>query len=306
MPNIWTHIKFAEAATQATHIEIGETKAPFLNLGAQGPDPFFYHNFWPWKKEKPVAEMGSALHNTHCGPFLLDMIQEGVHDASPNKRAYIIGFVTHHLLDRNAHPYINYRSGPTAGKHQRLEVMIDTLLMNKHHGIKTWREPVYKRLSVGKELDPEINEFMLALINRHYPEEASRMPADYVNQAYRDMVLAQRLLFDRLGWKIKLLGDVVAPYTYTRQIPDVDILNEARTPWIHPTDDTETHNESLYELIEQAMAEANTLLPLMQHYWEAPSQEKLDNIEETLGNRSYETGKDCTLPHENRFFEPII
>ncbi len=44
-------------------------------------------------------------------------------------RAFVFGFITHHILDRNTHPYIHYRAGYEGNDHQKLEVFIDTLMM---------------------------------------------------------------------------------------------------------------------------------------------------------------------------------
>ncbi|MEX2103927.1 MAG: zinc dependent phospholipase C family protein [Bacilli bacterium] len=129
MPNVWTHIQFGRKVVDQIGFSTDLDLKPFFQLGTQGPDPFFYHNFWPWKKDKSVSAIGSAIHYRSCGAFLMDMIDYGKCQPKNNKlRAYILGFMTHHILDRNAHPYIIYRSGNEGTKHTKLETIIDTLI----------------------------------------------------------------------------------------------------------------------------------------------------------------------------------
>ena len=49
MPNSWTHILFCDDLidTVKSSDELSQYSA-YMKLGAQGPDPFFYYNFWPF------------------------------------------------------------------------------------------------------------------------------------------------------------------------------------------------------------------------------------------------------------------
>ncbi|MFD1361367.1 hypothetical protein ACFQ4A_06765 [Lentibacillus salinarum] len=49
----------------------------YMKFGAQGPDPFFYYNFWPWIKEEPFNHIGLKLHQEKCGQFLMDLVDKG-------------------------------------------------------------------------------------------------------------------------------------------------------------------------------------------------------------------------------------
>ncbi|MYL62505.1 hypothetical protein GLW07_03940 [Bacillus hwajinpoensis] len=305
MPNVWTHILFGEeAAMEAGIWNTIKGDLPYFRLGAQGPDPFFYHNFWPWKKNKPVQEVGSALHQDHCGPFLMEMIEYGKQD-DPMLRAYILGFVTHHILDRNTHPYIHYRSGLEGNRHQQLEIIIDTILMKEYKDVETWKTPVYQEIQIGKSLYPPIELMLYECIQSFYPETAERMPEDYINQSYRDMVLALKLLFDPHGWKNQLLKKQVSSFSYRKQIGDEDYLNREGTPWIHPAVKDEESTATFEELLEQAKEEATNILPLIHDYWHN-EEDCMTELKTQIGNRSYDTGKDSTLPLELKHFNPIL
>src|SRR5699024_11620976 len=82
------------------------------------------------------SDVCSSDLTKHCGPFLIDLIQVAK-QRDKQMKAYVFGFITHHLLDRSTHPYIHYRAGYEGSKHQKLEVQIDTLMMEKYHRLKT-------------------------------------------------------------------------------------------------------------------------------------------------------------------------
>ncbi|MBE3555121.1 MAG: zinc dependent phospholipase C family protein [Thermicanus sp.] len=307
MPNIWTHIHFGETLLRKTgKIPYPEEVKPYFRLGTQGPDPFFYHNFWPWKT-KTVAEIGNKIHHEQCGPFLLEMIRYGKQYKGDEKlKAYILGFITHHLLDRNTHPYIIYRSGNEGKRHSKLEIIIDTLLMKEFRGMDTWKTPVYKEIYIGQELYPPITEMLSKLITYFFPETARQMPRGYVSDSYRHMICAWKILYDPTGIKHLLLREWVSPFSHHKNVGEKDYLNRSRTPWLHPANDHERSSATFFDLLSQAEQEGLIILPLILEYWEDEREGYPEPLIEAIGNRSYDTGKDCTLPLQNRHFDPIL
>jgi Zinc dependent phospholipase C len=305
LPNLWTHIMFCEEVVDSLNnpILIQDAQS-YLNLGAQGPDPFFYHNFWPWKKDNRVNKIGSLIHTKHCGPFLLDLIFHGTSKSTETK-AYIIGFVTHHILDRNAHPYIHYRAGYEGNNHSRFEIIIDTLLMKKFRNISTWKVPVYKELNVGPTLSEEITEILEGLIEKYFPEETKNLPPNYVQAAYRDMKKALRILYDPKGWKNKLLSSMISAYSHQPIKDKKDYLNEERRVWNHPATN-EPHTESFLQLYEQGRNEGMETVSAIMQFWKEPTTEHEENVKRLIGDISYDTGKPLSENLENRYCDPII
>ena len=308
MPNIWTHIDFAEEVTKELDWKPGNVdEGAYLRLGAQGPDPFFYFRFWPWIKEKPAVEVGDKIHNESCGPFLQDLILFVRNDFDNTLlKAYVLGFVTHHLLDRNAHPYINYRSGNEGRKHQELEFTIDTIWMEERRHIKTWKTPVYKEIDVGPKLDQSVESVMETTIAKHFPSLAGKMPHGYVDEAYRDMIKAQKVLSKFAGRKSRWLPQDIGALVFKPIDSNIDFLNRNKIEWVDPTNSQEKYKESFDELFDHAKAEASELLPEIIRFWNTGDDETWDNIVTLLGNISYSTGKDCSLGLVNKFFEPIL
>lgn len=303
MPNIWTHILFCEdmVDTIANPNPFSQYEA-YMKLGAQGPDPFFYYNFWPWIKAEPVHEIGAALHTKECGPFLQDLIKSA-HDMDKHVQAYVFGFVTHHILDRNAHPYIHYRAGYEGNNHQKLEVFLDTLMMGKYHNLKTWKVPVNTEIDVGFKLDKDISRLLNKTIMEHYPEVERK--SAYIQKAYRDMKIALKLLADPYGWKNVLLRPLISSYSHQPITNDVDYLNLNETMWYHPATN-EPSTKSFIDLYEQARSEGIEIMNEMLAYWHSDKDDYKGKLNKLIGNISYDTGKPLELNLENKYSEPIV
>lgn len=304
MPNIWTHILFCEDAVDAVKkpYPFSQHEA-YMKLGAQGPDPFFYVNFWPWVRSEPIHDIGMALHTTRCGNFLMDLIRHAKHK-SGQVQAYVIGFITHHILDRNTHPYIHYRAGYEGSNHQKLEILVDTRMMEKYHNLKTWKAPVYKEIDVGRTLDKEIINLLHELIGKHYPD-LYRDSSSYIQKAYQDMKLALRILSDPYGWKNFFFKPLISSYSHQPIRNDVDYLNLNGKTWHHPATN-EPCNKSFIDLYKEGRAEAIEILTGVQQYWQEDDEISIKLLEELIGNISYDTGKPLELGLENQYCDPIV
>lgn len=302
MPNIWTHNLFAEQVAKRSEIDVSQHKSFFL-LGAQGPDPFFYHHFWPWEKKHSMEWLGSKLHKEHCGLFLMKMI-DYVKDRNDHLlKHYVLGFISHHLLDRNAHPYIIYKSGDNNKRHTKLEVWIDTLMVQDFYGIDTWKTPVYPYIYVGEKLPSNVSEMLSVLIREIHQVDIPHLE-QVIQQAYIDMIHALKFLFDPYGIKNKVLGELVRSYSYSKDVPHVDLLNTERLEWIHPTAESEKSRASFHDIWEKAVEEGVLVFQAINRYLNG----EIDStgVEQLIGDISYETGKPCSAPGEIQFFDPII
>ncbi|QYR22952.1 zinc dependent phospholipase C family protein [Paenibacillus sp. sptzw28] len=327
MPNVWTHFIFGQKVLDS----IGEKQliaAPSLkrmfNMGCQGPDFLFYHRFLPWQKDKTMNRLGSEMHSRHCGPVLMDLLDAvSLHpsdDSKPNPAlVYTLGFVLHHILDRNMHPYVFSRSGFRKWDHQRFEVMMDTLIVRKLIGIETWKTEVWREINNEGELPDVIVDAFEQITAVHYPELASYIRREHWRIAMRDMIRAQRLFYDPTGIRRMLTFRKIEPLVYKRDIPPLDILNESARPWLDPTDGIQMKNESVWDMWDRAMEEGKAVTTAILLWFR--EQEKFadqpisydtlihcklrEAVAAAIGNRSYETGLPCDSGAEIRFADPI-
>lgn len=302
MPYAWTHILFGNHLIRQTQLPEPKNR-PLFQLGCQGPDFFFFHRFWPWIKDKRGSVLGNLFHTRHCGPVLVDLIIAA--KQVPSIRDYVAGFITHHILDRTTHPYIHYRAGYKKFKHQQLEVTIDTLVAKNLNNLEAWRSPLAPEIDVGYELPMELVEQMHQIACKHYPDAAQTFQPHEYSEAYHDMKKALSLFFDPSGVKLLLTFGFIRPFRHSRRIPARDFLNINQTTWVHPALPEEKYKESFWDLWEMAMDDGTAILPQVYAYWEKEERSR-EALLEMIGNRSYDHGKDCTLPLKLQLADPLV
>lgn len=304
MPNVWTHILFCEeVADSVSQRLLSSQNEAYLKLGAQGPDPFFYYNFWPWIKEEPVHDIGTTLHTENCGGFLMDLIM-AAKDKNVTIKSFVAGFITHHILDRNTHPFIHYHAGYEGSKHQKLEITIDTIMMERLHHIKTWKSQVFKEIDVGPELNPEITDLLYDLIHKHYPN-LIQDNKNFIYKSYKDMHLALRILYDPYGWKNVLFNSFISSYSHQPIKDDVDYLNEKHHTWFHSAT-KEPSTKSFIDLYNQSLIEAIEILTEVNRYWKSGNEHAKFKASRLIGNISYDTGLPIENNTVNKYSKPVI
>ncbi|MFD1394499.1 hypothetical protein [Kroppenstedtia eburnea] len=301
MPNVWSHILFGDRVRKQAGLSAAGDLRSF-HLGCQGPDFLLYHNFWPWKRDKSVSRLGGVIHQKHCGPFLMDLILAAAEH--PGMRDYVSGFLTHHILDRRTHPYIIYKSGDGKYKHQKLEVIIDTLLAQRLEGIRTWKSPVVPRIDIGTSLPRQWVEVLQGAAQKHFPKETEPVLPHHWNEGYQDMKRALSLFHDPTGVKWLFTLGAISPFRYRPIRDGIDYLNESGEEWVHPHFPKEKHRESFLTLWESALREGADLLNRTIAFWKGETAE--DTLCDLLGNISYDTGKDCSSKKERPVFAPVV
>jgi hypothetical protein len=304
MPNIWTHILFCEEVSDAIKqpYPFSQTES-YMKLGAQGPDPFFYYNFWPWADKTFGRKIGMALQ-TRNEKFLMDLVMKAK-DKSPEIRAYAFGFITHHILDRNTRPFIHFLAGYDRSNHHKFEMLIDTSLMETYHNLKTWKTPVYKEVDVGRRLNRHICKFLHEIIQEHYPELQLESSPGYIQKAYRDMRRALRILSDPYGWKKFVLKPFMSSYSPQPINDNVDYLNLKKETWYHSAAN-ESSKKSFVELYEKSRTEAIQVLTEVQHYWQDDYAEAKENIHNLIGNICVNDEFPLEIQLKNKHSAPIL
>ncbi|MCD1257538.1 zinc dependent phospholipase C family protein [Paenibacillus athensensis] len=313
MPNIWTHLIFGEELVGQAGLSgmLGDSNLQrVFRMGCQGPDFLFYHRFLPWQKGKGLPALGSAMHAEACGPYVLELLQQLQGRPLYNPAVvFALGFITHHILDRNMHPYIFYKSGFKKWNHQRFEIAVDTLVVRARLGLETWKTPVWKLLDAGPALPLGLAAAMNTAAHKLYPQLAAGLTEADWNEAYRDMLRAQRLFHDPHGVKRALTFGYIAPLVYTRKLPGLDYLNESRSVWNCPTSQDEVYDSSIWDLWDRALADGRTVLEQAVRALQSGKPVADTDYEpfmQALGNRSYETGKPCESGARIVYVNPIL
>lgn len=299
MPDAVTHCFLAEAARDASNISYLTNHFDLMQIGAQGPDPFFYYHFLPWQPNNGAKKLASRLHTESTKPFLELIISLADDDES---KAWVSGFLTHFALDTVAHPYVFYRTGlfdketqENRGYHLMLERAIDNIYIEQR-GIYPNLYDVKQRHFSRKNIPNRIIEILNQAGSTLYQQLDM---GDMYAQGYTDFRNAFRWLnYDPIGIKkviFRLLdkvtkGDILfsalSAYNYVNQ--GIDYLNLERTTWHHPSTN-EAFNLTFDELFDQATAKAIQLIQLANSYFTTKDQTLFSGI----NDQSYDTGLPC-------------
>lgn len=313
MPDIWTHILCGNEAIEG--IEDNELKCEIkkstslFNLGAQGPDIFYYYRFWNGINKNP-KNLGRLMHTCETGEFFIHglyFLSKINNDSDYIKMLiYLSGFMCHFTLDSICHPYIYYNAEKESiiknedylrnSYHKKLEIIIDTLLLENKTGIKSFQCPAYKEIDVGEEMPPVILNFLKSTVDNLY---GIKISLSQINNAYRDMKTGLRILHDPKRIKVSILSILEkvlrCPDKYTCAIYPVsiskenDYLNTNHSVWNHPFDYSEENSSSFYELFAQSVVKARVMINMSLNFLSGKADRKeLGNI---FTNRSYLTGK---------------
>ena len=101
--------------------------------------------------------------------------------------------------------------------------------MAKHErNILTWKTPVWKEIYVGETLPTGIIAALSAAAVIHYPEIASQMADSDWDDAYVDMIRAQRLFHDPNRIKRILTFGQISPLVFKKNPAPLDYFNEVQ------------------------------------------------------------------------------
>jgi len=210
MPDLWTHIIGGDMVIndlndRALCNVILENREHF-NMGTQGPDFFFYNDFWPWLKKKRGPRIGSLIHTENPGDFVLAIFEvlrekEGAIQY-PKALSYFMGFITHMIMDDKFHRIINERTY-TDQEHKRFELELDCVLVKNYYNQDCHKINPISYLKIGEDMDDLIKDIYYLNITELYDES---IDFAIINKSYQDMLKAQRILYSPFKVKAALLN----------------------------------------------------------------------------------------------------
>ena len=260
MPMIWTHLQFCEDVIDRTeklyNLPLNEH---YLTLGSQGDNLLSFHP--PWlKKQVTNKKVSSDLIAKNSEDNFISLIKKTPIN-NKNVISYIIGYITYCFLENKLKDYLNFYRSST---HVNINSVIDTLFMEKHYNLHTWKIPVYKELNLGLKVDSHIKP-VLHIINPYL--------ANNLQRAYIYSQLSLQWLFDPYGWKTKVLPYYTPIYSkHIQTYRGFDFLNENKAVWNLSTQD----QRSFIELYTDTIIEVTHFISHLIAYWETKDEEKLN------------------------------
>jgi len=306
--------------------KIRDTHKKAFVLGCQGPD-IFYHS----QNRRPVAlEYGTLLHRRGAGIFTAGLLKMGLPDPPPDEEdirlhrrekginalgAYALGFMTHAILDRLAHPFIVYKSGWASTSkpetlrfvrtHAFFERIIDVTMLKLLRGeeISAWdQEGILAEICENPPLG--LKELLARALVLAFPERAGkdeklshRIENAFLDSAgfYRHTAPAHtsgKNITATLSKREHLA------YIYPEELPSqIDFLNLEHRPWYAPSGEEKEDIRSFPEIYAGAVnAAADTLAAIIGRYLEE-GVFPIKEAAQTIGNGGLsivdETGKPC-------------
>jgi hypothetical protein len=323
------HSRFGVVAEKALKKIQIDYSAPFI-LGCQGPD-IFYHS----QMTRPVAlEYGTLLHRRGYGIFTAALLKMALPDPPPSEEdirmfrrekaitalgAYALGFMTHAMLDRRAHPYIVYKSGlaypdrpSSLGKnaHAFLERILDVLMLDCLRGmpVSSWDQEALL-VSVCETPPPGLKDLLARALITAFPERAGgdRKLRERIENTFRDCAAFYRYTDPRKTSlhnrdygreSAGLIREIPLPYLYPEDLPRfIDYLNEDHRTWFYPGGEGTPDSRSFPDLYREAVQAAATGLSVFITQYLETGTFPIKKAAQAIGNNGLsiqdEAGKPC-------------
>jgi hypothetical protein len=326
MPNLYAH--YLAAARSLALIQdpalagLIRRRRPAYNLGAQGPDIFYFHRAYPWTPHGRLGRLADQLHSQ----AIAGVYQAGVtyiRQAAPDERetltAYLCGYAQHQALDANAHPYVIYKTGdcnlPGAAGHRHIcahsafEVAIDTHLLEAETGEKPSWLIGQELMSVSPEAARAIAGLWQNVVGKVYRQSIT---GGQVLEAVTDTHNVSAFLLDTGPSPRSLLVQAVAMVDSSGRVDSArylrrarhsrDCLNLAHQPWALPWDGAARQSASFLDLLGAAAGYGSRMAVTLAGALagsEEPDAAQFDN-------RSFDTGLDCRLRPHLSCFDPAV
>lgn len=267
MPGFKTHYFFGQSANVAVNWKYEAA----YNIGAQGPDIFFYHvpSYLMYKKN-----IGSRIHRENVMAFFQALFTARCALKSRKNRqiadAYINGFMSHYILDCIIHPYIYYRTRgkdePGEGSygfgiHVFLETDIDNAVLYHETGKAPTEDRPWDTIDLSAKEKSVIAFLLHSAINEVFPDQP--VTFGHVVGALTSMYTEQKLMHDPKGNRKKalrhaeqaLFGHAVispmVPNDNFNKYEDPCNLNHKK--WKNPWDPSKTSDADVFQMMKNGV-----------------------------------------------------
>ena len=310
MADIYLHSKLSE-------VVIKELKRPLnqnlVFIGAQGPDPMYYNV--SKKDGKESRYYADRMHDTNTRLLFKNMVSYVKSHLTDETYSFLIGFICHYALDVSIHPYVYHNVGvyqkdkpdtyQYRGLHLKFERSIDAVMIQKDFGIPSRKFKLRRKYFPKTDLPLDICKIMEHTLKNTYGKDlGGTMYGIGVKKMYSNV---KNIITDRFGIKklflkfVDLFGSsdmFLQDLSFFNHVEKYDFLNEKKNTWYHPITNTPS-NESVEELFEKARVFAHNLIQQVDKYLNDSKQVELEDI---FTNLSFNSGLDCDLHDEMKYF----
>lgn len=276
MPALMTHHLFGEESIELLPpaiIQSEDDRLAFL-LANQGPDPFFFHVRTP--AVKTCVKLAQVMHRSRM-TRQFESLRAGVTrlqraDAGTG-RAFVLGLLSHYVLDRNAHPFVYAQQwgimeqdsaleGAGGKVHAVIESDLDLLMLQRKRGGATVRDyPPVDELVTTHRIDMIAGALVASTARAVYDLPVG---GEEYGGAVADMQLVYRLIEPQGSPRSRLLAGIegllggysqldALAHRVTTEPPSA-CGNMSGLPWENPFTHEVSH-ETFPQVFDRALAD---------------------------------------------------
>lgn len=289
---------------------------------SEGPDVFYYQFLNPVKMTT-LQNFGNLVHETHTKKFFYDYVNYMLKFRLEKKKEIVgslYGYITHFVLDSTTHPLVYYKTGfynnetkesvTYHKKHTEMELLIDLYMLEKREKKKPSKIRIDKMVFPKTSYSVQLKN----LLNRVYQDVygIENMGTVHLSSIKQMRFVYRHFCYDPHGMKLacyrqlaKVLPaklKVIEYGSYANNLRSkISYINYEHDTWCHPLDKKETSTDSFFDLYNEAVTKAVTLITFLDRV--LSGEVELKQLEKKLKDISYTTGKDCRNMAPMRYFE---
>ncbi len=327
MPGFFTHYiagqKVFEQLPQNIKDAISKRKSVY-DLGLQGPDFFNYYGA-PLKSDVSIHRMAMMLHERSVDEWMNLIYRYIAKQEDADKEIivpYFYGYLVHYAVDCAVNPYILYRGGfvtpnaPLAERfgiyRKRINNAIDYVMLKKYMD----KDP--KDINIDDMFWVTYAE--LLEICRMYPVNIKTVYGKDISR--EDVIKAYQDMNEKMKTRIKpgIMKPITSVYEkfskeftkgfFTKTVydglePDVDFMNDKRTPWLAAWDARYSYTDTVDELFNKGIENAVKLVKLVFDSYNDGETTSVQAIQ-AIGGNSFMTGIAWNAPLLLKFYDVIF
>ena len=321
MPATITHAYLAKDLYEilpeyiSSKIDLNRTK-----MFAQSTDSIMFYNLLSFKSGKNLRRFQKYFHTHKTNEFfinLLDYVKKN-NISDSDTYSFIVGFISHYVLDSTIHPYVIYKTGyfnkkdrntyKYNGIHHFMESFLDNDLIQRREKTNPYKFKIHKYCFDTRKFPDSLNDTIDYSFYTTF--NIKNMSKKYYKSLKQMKTFIKLFRMDKYGIK-KFFYKVLDTFTprsvfrfesisYHYPLEDKhNYLNNNHSTWNHPCDFDMTSNESFVDLYLKSLEESRDMIIKVFDYLHGQDVD----LNEVFKNKSYITGLDLDKEKELKYFE---
>lgn len=290
-----------------------------LRMFSQSTDSLLFYNLFSLRKGKSIRALQKYSHNNQSQDFFINLLRyikdNNIKDV--DTYSFLVGFISHYVLDSIVHPYIFYRTGNFIkgdsstykynGIHHFMETFLDNDMIRRRLKINPYKFNISKFCFCLKPLSNELNRTIdYTFYNTFKVKNMSKIYYKSLKEMKRDINLFRR---DPHGFKRNIYKFIdtfttdgtfrLEAVSYYYPLKDKhNFLNSNHSLWRNPVVYNITSKESFIDLYLKSIKIAKVIVCASFDYLDG----KDIDLEKIFTNNSYLTGLHCEIKKKMKYF----